>query len=54
MALRSAVDIAAWLRELDLERYEAAFRSNDIDVDLLSDLTDADLERLGVASLAGC
>ncbi len=45
------MDIAAWLRELDLERYEAAFRSNDIDVDLLSDLTEADLERLGVASL---
>ena len=48
---RSAVDIAAWLRELGLERYETAFRSNDIDVDLLSDLTEADLERLGVASL---
>jgi hypothetical protein len=24
------VDIAAWLRELGLERYEAAFRKNDI------------------------
>ena len=45
------MDIAAWLRELDLERYETAFRNNDIDVDLLSELTDADLERLGVASL---
>lgn len=39
------------MRELGLERYERAFRTNDIDVDLLSDLTDADLERLGVASL---
>jgi class 3 adenylate cyclase len=45
------VDIATWLRELGLERYEQAFRENDIDVDLLSDLTEADLERLGVASL---
>jgi class 3 adenylate cyclase len=45
------VDIAAWLRQLGLERYETAFRSNDIDVGLLSDLTEADLERLGVASL---
>ena len=45
------MDIAAWLRELDLERYETAFRNNDIDIDLLSELTDADLERLGVASL---
>jgi class 3 adenylate cyclase len=46
-----AVDIGAWLRELGLECYETAFRSNDIDVDLLSDLTEADLEKLGVASL---
>ena len=45
------MDIAAWLRELGLERYETAFRSNDIDVDLLSDLTEADLEKLGVTSL---
>jgi class 3 adenylate cyclase len=45
------VDISAWLLELGLERYGWAFRSNDIDVDLLSDMTDADLERLGVASL---
>ena len=37
--------------ELGLERYETAFRSNNIDVDLVSDLTEADLERLGVASL---
>ncbi len=45
------MDIAAWLRELGLERYETAFRNNDIDFDLLSDLTEADLERLGVVSL---
>jgi hypothetical protein len=51
MALRGAVDIAGWLQELGLERYETAFRNNDIDVDLLSDLSEADLERLGVASL---
>ena len=45
------MDISAWLRELGLECHETAFRSNDIDVDLLSDLTEADLEKLGVASL---
>jgi class 3 adenylate cyclase/predicted ATPase len=45
------VDIAAWLHELGLERYEQAFRDNDVNVDLLSDLTEADLEKLGVASL---
>jgi SAM domain (Sterile alpha motif) len=46
-----AVDIATWLRELGLEHYEQAFRDNDVDVDLLPDLTEADLEKLGVASL---
>ncbi len=45
------MDIAAWLRELGLERYAQAFRDNDVDVDLLSDLSEADLEKLGVASL---
>jgi class 3 adenylate cyclase len=45
------VDTATWLRGLGLERYEQAFRDNDVDVDLLSDLTEADLEKLGVTSL---
>jgi SAM domain (Sterile alpha motif) len=49
--VRDAVDIAAWLRNLGLERYEQAFRANDVDVDLLSDLSEADLEKLGVTSL---
>jgi class 3 adenylate cyclase len=47
----SPVDIAAWLRDLGLERYAQAFRDNDVDVNLLSDLSEADLEKLGVASL---
>jgi predicted ATPase/class 3 adenylate cyclase len=42
------VDIPAWLRSLGLERYEDAFRANAIDADVLPDLTDADLEKLGV------
>ena len=29
------MDIAAWLRGLGLERYEAAFRDNDVDADVL-------------------
>jgi len=29
------VDVGAWLRELDLEQYEAAFRANDVDAELL-------------------
>jgi class 3 adenylate cyclase/predicted ATPase len=42
------VDIAAWLRDLGLERYEATLRDNAIDAEVMADLTDADLEKLGV------
>ena len=43
------MDIAAWLRDLGLARYEEAFRDNDIDADVLADLTEADLEKLGIS-----
>jgi hypothetical protein len=46
--MRDAVDIAAWLRELGLERYEQAFRQNAIDWDVLPELTESDLETLGL------
>ena len=42
------MDIGGWLRSLFLERYEAAFRENAIDANVLRDLTDHDLEKLGV------
>ena len=42
------MDIGGWLRSLGLERYEAAFRENAVDADVLDDLTDQDLEKLGV------
>jgi class 3 adenylate cyclase/tetratricopeptide (TPR) repeat protein len=42
------LDIAVWLRGLDLEQYQQAFRENAIDSEILSELTDADLEKLGV------
>jgi len=42
------MDLRAWLRSLGLERYEAAFRENAIAPDILRDLTDQDLEKLGV------
>jgi hypothetical protein len=32
-----------------LEQYEALFRENDIDAEVLSDLTDGDLEKIGVS-----
>jgi SAM domain (Sterile alpha motif) len=42
------LDVGAWLRDLGLDQYEQAFRDNAIDVDVLPDLTDADLAGLGV------
>ena len=42
------MDIGVWLRSLSLEEYEAAFRDNAIDADVLHDLTDQDLNNLGV------
>jgi class 3 adenylate cyclase/tetratricopeptide (TPR) repeat protein len=44
----NAVDISAWLRELGLERYADAFEANAIDHEVLPDVTEADLEKLGV------
>ena len=45
----AATDIAAWLRGLGLDRYVEVFRANDVDADILPELSDADLEKLGVS-----
>jgi class 3 adenylate cyclase len=45
------MDIGAWLRGVDLERYEGAFRDNDIDTGVLPDLTADDLTAIGVTSV---
>ena len=42
------MDVASWLRSLGLEQYEATFRDNAIDGSVQPDLTDQDLEKLGV------
>ena len=42
------MDVAAWLKNLSLGQYEAAFRDNAIDGDLLPSLTAEDLRDLGV------
>src|SRR5580704_12629002 len=47
----TAVDVASWLRDLGLERYEATFRENDLDAELLPNLTADDLKELGITSL---
>ena len=42
------MDLGAWLRSLGLERYEAAFRENEITERVLSSLTAEDLKEIGV------
>src|SRR5262245_53933497 len=41
--------IAEWLDELGLGQYAQRFADNDIDASVLRDLTDADLEKIGVS-----
>ena len=42
------MDVGSWLRSLGLGQYEAAFRDNAVDAEALPELTDGDLEKLGV------
>src|ERR1700730_11864715 len=41
--------IADWLKKLGLAEYAQRFAENDIDIDVLAELTDQDLERLGIS-----
>jgi SAM domain (Sterile alpha motif) len=42
------MDLGGWLRSLGLDQYEAVFRENSIDSDVLSELSEGDLEKLGI------
>jgi class 3 adenylate cyclase len=42
------MDVSAWLRDLGLGQYEATFRESEIEGDVLPELTEADLEKLGL------
>ena len=42
------MNLGLWLRSLGLEQYEAAFREHAIDSDVLSELSDGDLEKIGI------
>src|SRR6478672_7150344 len=44
-------EIADWLKKLGMSEYAQRFVENDIDFTILGDLTDQDLEKIGVASL---
>ena len=45
------IDVASWLRQLGLEQYDPAFRNNDVDGNVLPDLTGEDLIAIGVTSV---
>jgi class 3 adenylate cyclase len=45
------LDVASWLRNLDLERYEPAFRENGVSAEDLCHLTAEDLDGLGVTAI---
>ena len=42
-------DIAAWLKHLGLGKYQAVFAENDVDFEVLPELTEQDLEKLGIS-----
>ena len=44
----TAMDVGEWLKGLDLSQYEAAFRDHEIEADVLADLTESDLEKIGL------
>jgi SAM domain (Sterile alpha motif) len=43
------MQIAEWLEKLGMSEYTQRFAENDIDVEVLSELTDKDFDRLGVS-----
>jgi class 3 adenylate cyclase len=45
------MDVAEWLRGLGLEQYTPAFRDNDVDSEVLPQLTADDLMSIGVTSV---
>jgi class 3 adenylate cyclase len=46
-----SIDITHWLRGLGLEQYAPAFRENDVDAEVLAELTADDLISIGVTSV---
>jgi SAM domain (Sterile alpha motif) len=48
-AAKPDVALRQWLRSLGLEQYAESFERNDVGLDLLSELSDADFEKLGLS-----
>ena len=42
------MDVAGWLQNLGLGQYASAFAENAIDIDVLPELSEHDLEKLGI------
>ncbi len=42
------MEVGGWLRSLGLAQYEATFREHDVDAEVLPELTEADLQSLGI------
>jgi class 3 adenylate cyclase len=42
------MDVGEWLKGIGLDQYEATLRAHDIDVDVLPDVTEAGLEKIGL------
>ena len=51
MSVSAAQQITDWLEKLALGQYTQCFAENEIDFSILGDLTDQDLEKIGVAPL---
>jgi hypothetical protein len=49
LQIGAVMDVADWLRALGLSQYEALFRESEIDADVLPELTEQHLEKLGVS-----
>ena len=45
------MDVGGWLRSLSLDKYEAAFRENGIDEQVLRHVTAEDLREIGIATV---
>jgi len=45
------MDVGGWLRRLGLEQYEAAFRENAVDAEVLPRLTTDDLKEMGIVPI---
>ena len=49
--IKIPMDVSTWLVKLGFRQYVSSFVDNNIDYQVLRELTDADLKELGVSSL---